>query len=179
MLGGLTCLYVSWFADGVGQCVIEKHEDDQHNDGGGEGPPTPPTIRATNKGDDKVWDFVVLEFMSGGSLDTVLERKTQAWPWSDRLRALCDVAEGMAQMHEKRFVHRDLKPDNVLIDSQGRCKIADLGLARTHNEFNVEAIASLKQRRGDQLGRVHWSVVGGTPPCMSIFCSKALLHTTP
>ena len=79
--------------------------------------------------------------------------RDRAWPWSIRLRALCDVAEGMAQMHAKRYIHRDLKPDNVLVDASGRCKIADLGLSRAHGRFDVAALASLEQRRATAFHR--------------------------
>ena len=107
-----------------------------------------------------------------GSLRGLLTRhaadKGAARPWNARLQLLCDVAEGMAQMHAKRYIHRDLKPDNVLVGSDGRAKIADLGLSRRDEAFNVEAIASLAQRRGQQLGRVDWTMAGGTPPCPSI-----------
>merc|ERR1711969_330911 len=133
---------------GLGDCVLLDPEHDGGGCSGGEGPPTLPVVRATREGEVRgVWDFVVVEFMIGGSLADLLRRKTQGWPWSGRLRALCDVAEGMAQMHAKRYIHRDLKPDNVLIDARGRCKIADLGLSRTHAAFDVERVASVEQRR--------------------------------
>ena len=116
-----------------------------------------------------VWDYVVVELMAGGSLADLLRRKTRgAFPWRARLALLCDVAEGVAQMHAKRYIHRDLKPDNVLVGSDGRAKIADLGLSRRDDAFNVDAIASLAQRRVQQLGRVDWTMAGGTPPCTSI-----------
>ena len=130
--------------------------------------------------DKKHWDFVVVEFMAAGSLAELLDcvaSRPEMWPWPNRLSVLCDVAEGMAQMHAKRYVHRDLpvrtlgftnlrasllgshrsvfrkidmirKPDNVLLSAEGRAKIADLGLSRTHAEFDVTSIASLAQRRG-------------------------------
>ena len=78
----------------------------------------PPAIRAKRDSDDasKTWDFVVVEFMPGGSLADRIRRAAKhgvdaakkSWPWDERLRILCDVAEGMAQMHAKRYIHRDL-----------------------------------------------------------------------
>ena len=109
------------------------------------GPESAGRLRPPRDGDDRVWDYVVVEFMPGGSLADLLDRAQAAparWPWRARLRVLCDVAEGMAQMHAKRYIHRDLKPDNVLIDGEGRAKIADLGLERTDKAFDVQPIAS-------------------------------------
>ena len=86
---------------------------------------------------------------------------------------MCDVAEGMAQMHAKRYIHRDLKPANVLIDGEGRAKIADLGLAGTDAAFNVDDIATVRRRRCEER-RIRISMVGGTPPCTCRIKSRSL-----
>ena len=90
----------------------------------------------------------------------------ETWPWLDRLRILCDVAEGVWQMHAKRYIHRDLKSDNVLIDEHGRAKVADLGLARSDEAFDVAQISSLEQRQAET-AKMHWSFDGGTPAYMA------------
>ena len=46
-------------------------------------------------------------------------------------RIVCDVGEALAYLHYKRVVHGDIKPGNILIDSQGRARVADFGVART------------------------------------------------
>ena len=144
----------------------------------GGGPPPLPRLRATRDGDEKVWDYVVVEFMPGGSLADLLRdraggrggggggRAPRRWPWRARLAVLCDVAEGMAQMHGKRYIHRDLKSDNILINAAGRAKVADLGLARSDEAFDVSRIASLEQRRAES-EKMHWSFDGGTASYMS------------
>ena len=78
---------------------------------------------------------------------------------------LCDVAEGMSQMHAKRYIHRDLKPGNILIGSNGRCKVADLGLTRTNEAFEVDDVATARRRRNDTRRIRSLTVAGGTPPC--------------
>ena len=63
----------------------------------------------------------------------------------------------------------DRKPDNVLLDADLRCKIADLGLAYSNTAFDVKNIQSLEQRRNEE-GRIQWTAKGGTPPCTSQKC---------
>ena len=162
-----------------------------------------PRVRAPKDGEDgsksNLCDFVVLEFMDGGSLKSLLRRVLAAapdaalapaaggnageavWPWRERLRVACDVAEAMQQMHAKSFVHRDLKSDNILVDGECRCKVADLGLSRSDDVF---AAARAKKRRGstasgsgaagsaaaagaDEREDVDWTAAGGTPQYMS------------
>ena len=59
----------------------------------------------------------------------------ETWPWVERLRALGDVAEGLAQVHSLGYVFNDLSPHNILVDREGRCKIGDINGAVTHAEF--------------------------------------------
>jgi len=52
------------------------------------------------------------------------------WPWSERLRVLRDVAEGMAQLHAMGYTHRDMSSKNILFGvADGRAKVSDLDLA--------------------------------------------------
>jgi serine/threonine protein kinase len=77
--------------------------------------------------------FLVMEYASGGSLqdrlNTARQEKTSL-PVDDVVRIGIDIAEGLAALHAKDVIHRDLKPSNILIDSHGRAKVADLGLAQ-------------------------------------------------
>jgi len=71
---------------------------------------------------------LVTEFLDAGSLRRALEiRGKLALP--EALGLLGEVLEGLAECHRQGLVHRDLKPDNVLLDSDGRPRLADFGLA--------------------------------------------------
>ena len=81
--------------------------------------------------------FVVLEYVAGGDLSDRLKEAagdTILLPWKVRIQCALDIAEGMEYIHSKGRVHRDLKSMNVLCDLEGRCKIADLGLATAKDE---------------------------------------------
>ncbi len=72
--------------------------------------------------------YIAMEFIQGQTLGDWLEGAER--PWTDILRVFVDVASGLQAIHELGFVHRDVKPENVLIDAEGRPRIIDFGLAR-------------------------------------------------
>ena len=87
--------------------------------------------------------FVMLEYVSGGDLAARLKRSggdEVLFPWSARLQCAMDIAEGMCYIHKNGLIHRDLKSMNVLYDHTGRCKIADLGLARKFQDSSGHRI---------------------------------------
>ena len=50
-------------------------------------------------------------------------------PFPDRLQVACDLLEGLSAMHRRDLIHRDINPNNVLVDEQGRAALCDLGIA--------------------------------------------------
>jgi len=76
---------------------------------------------------------MTLEFMSGGSLNNRLwNTPLSSVSWDEKVVWARDAAEGMAFIHTKGFVHRDLKTQNLLYDIQtGSCKVADFGMSRS------------------------------------------------
>ncbi|XP_049368407.1 U-box domain-containing protein 35-like [Solanum verrucosum] len=78
---------------------------------------------------------LVYEFMNNGSLEDRLFRKgnTPPIPWEIRFKIASEIATGLLFLHQAKpepLVHRDLKPGNILLDSNYACKISDVGLAR-------------------------------------------------
>ena len=73
--------------------------------------------------------FLVTEFMEGGDLFHRLSNG-QTFEWSERQSILSDIAAGMKQLHSQEMLHRDLKSMNILLDKEGRAKIADFGLSK-------------------------------------------------
>lgn len=71
--------------------------------------------------------YLVMEFVDGESLDGVISK--EALPESRCLKIVAEIADALHYAHEKGIVHRDVKPANVLMTSEGRVKVADFGLA--------------------------------------------------
>src|SRR5262245_42127194 len=74
--------------------------------------------------------FLVMELVGGETLGERIKRG--AVPIGEALGIAKEIAEGLEAAHEKGIIHRDLKPANVKIALDGKVKILDFGLAKTH-----------------------------------------------
>src|SRR2546426_5840838 len=70
-----------------------------------------------------------MEFVQGESLGQRLERDGPL-PENDAIQIVAQVAQGLHKAHKQGLVHRDVKPDNILLNQEGQAKIADLGLVK-------------------------------------------------
>jgi tetratricopeptide (TPR) repeat protein len=70
--------------------------------------------------------FVVMEFVDGGTLSSWLRAERRPWP--EIVSQFAWVGSGLAAAHRAGLVHRDFKPDNVLVGSDGRGRVTDFGL---------------------------------------------------
>lgn len=73
--------------------------------------------------------YIAMEFVEGDTLTTWLKR----WPrtWREILEVFQQAAQGLMAAHSVGLLHRDFKPDNVLVGTDGRVRVTDFGLARS------------------------------------------------
>jgi serine/threonine protein kinase len=130
--------------------------------------------------------FFVMAFISGDNLAKRLH-ETGVLPVEDVRRITREVSDALAYAHERGVVHRDIKPDNILLDSStGRTMVTDFGIARAASEgdagrltatgmaIGTPAYMSPEQAAGDRqidgrsdlysLGVVAYQMLVGEPP---------------
>ncbi len=72
--------------------------------------------------------YMVMEYLPGGSLRDLLNKYGKL-PVEQSLQLIIGICEGLARFHDKGIIHRDIKAENILLTSDGRPKVADLGIA--------------------------------------------------
>jgi serine/threonine protein kinase len=109
----------------------------------------PNIVRALDYGDTGSTPYLVMEFVEGESLGQKIERDGPL-PESEAIRLIAQVAQGLHRAHKQGLIHRDVKPDNILVTPDGQAKLADLGLVK-----EVDADLNLT-RTGRGLGTPHF-----------------------
>merc|ERR1719427_527267 len=93
--------------------------------------------------DDK-YLYLVMEYCGGGDLMTILMREDILTEKQTRFY-MAELACAINSVHELKFVHRDLKPDNVLIANSGHIKLSDFGLAKSFKNTNEDFISQYQK----------------------------------
>ena len=109
----------------------------------------PNIVRALDYGDTGGAPYLVMEFVDGESLGQKIDPDGHR-PENEAIRLIAQVAQGLHRAHKQNLVHRDVKPDNILVTQAGAAKLADLGLVKeTETDLNLT-------RTGRSLGTPHF-----------------------
>lgn len=87
----------------------------------------PNIVHIYDVGHCEEWHFIAMEYLPGGPL---LNRKRRVLPAETALAVLTQIASALAYSHRRGVVHRDIKPDNILLREDGEAVLTDFGIAR-------------------------------------------------
>ncbi len=108
----------------------------------------PNIVNMYDVGQDGDTRYLVMEYVKGITLKDLIRQNGQIKP-QRAIQMSLKILAGIDHAHKNHIVHRDIKPQNILVDSEGRVKVADFGIARV-----VDSAANTGN--GNVLGSVHY-----------------------
>jgi serine/threonine-protein kinase len=90
----------------------------------------PNIVTVIDRGEHGGRQFIVFEYVDGDNLKQLMERRGPA-PVGTALELAIQIARGLSFAHQNGLVHRDVKPQNVLLNGDGQAKVTDFGIARS------------------------------------------------
>ncbi len=98
----------------------------------------PNVVAVIDAGEDGGHPYIVFEYVEGETLKQRINRVGALDP-QEALAYAIEIARGLTVAHDRNMVHRDIKPQNVLIDSEGRAKLTDFGISRQLEQDGMTA----------------------------------------
>ena len=98
----------------------------------------PHVVTVIDAGEDDGAPYIVFEYVEGETLKDRIKRQGRL-PVSEAVAYAIEIGRALECAHEHRLVHRDVKPQNVLIDPDGRAKVTDFGIARSLEAHGLTA----------------------------------------
>ncbi len=98
----------------------------------------PYIVGVIDAGEDDGRPYIVLEYVEGETLKERIRRLGRL-PVAEAVAYAIEIARALGAAHARHIVHRDVKPQNVLIDEEGSAKVTDFGIARTLEEDGLTA----------------------------------------
>jgi non-specific serine/threonine protein kinase len=119
--------------------------------------------------------FITMELVEGRTLSKMLPRN--GFPLGELLNIAIPLADAVSSAHRSGITHRDLKPDNIMVDNEGRLRVLDFGLAKLHDPVGSEEgmtqapTAAVETEEGKILGTVAYM-----SPEQAVFSLGTILH---
>jgi len=110
----------------------------------------PNIVNLLDQGHSEGIPWFVMEYCDGGSLWDLIQKHGGKVPLDIAKPIMLDALEGLAHAHEAGFVHRDLKPQNILLD-QGTARISDFGLAKNFQQAGFSGMSLTGNYAGSPL----------------------------
>lgn len=114
----------------------------------------PNIVQIYDVGKENGVDYIVMELVEGRSLKELLSEHG-AMPWQMAVDVMIKVASALQRAHAKKIVHRDIKPQNILLTLDGEPKVADFGIARIASTgmetVKVDTVASVHYASPEQV----------------------------
>ncbi len=98
----------------------------------------PNVVSVIDAGEDGGFPYIVFEYVEGETLKQRISR-LGALDAQEALAYAIEIARGLTVAHARNMVHRDIKPQNVLIDAEGRAKLTDFGISRQLEQDGMTA----------------------------------------
>ncbi|MFP3153642.1 Stk1 family PASTA domain-containing Ser/Thr kinase [Lachnospiraceae bacterium ZAX-1] len=107
----------------------------------------PNIVNIYDVGSENGMYYIVMEYVEGITLKTYIEKKGQL-SFKEAVSISIQVGRGIESAHNKRIIHRDIKPQNIIISTEGKVKVTDFGIARAASSNTISS---------DVMGSVHYS----------------------
>ncbi|MEG0777639.1 MAG: Stk1 family PASTA domain-containing Ser/Thr kinase [Oscillospiraceae bacterium] len=91
--------------------------------------------------------YIVMELLEGITLKQYMQKKG-ALSWKEALHFATQISKALSHAHSKGIVHRDIKPQNIMVVKDGNIKVADFGIAYLQNESSADM--------GETMGSIHY-----------------------
>ena len=107
----------------------------------------PNIVNIYDVGSEDGMHYIVMEYVEGITLKTYIEKKGQL-SFKESVSIAIQVARGIEAAHNKDIIHRDIKPQNIIISTEGKVKVTDFGIARAASSNTISS---------DVMGSVHYA----------------------
>ena len=108
----------------------------------------PNIVGVYDVGQSQEMNYIVMEYVEGTDLKDYIRQKGALHP-IEAVRIMMQIVSAIAAAHQNRIIHRDIKPQNILIDKEGNVKITDFGIAVALSDTSLTQTNTL-------LGSVHY-----------------------